>query len=191
MDRDRVALGDHVVVVVVEQAATGSVRYQTGTRIGVRVSGPVEPALGVDGLQGRYDGVLNPFGTGTLDIEAAIANAGTVRLTPSATVRVSGPFGWWSGSRDLDGLGEMLPGAAVPGAVLFEGVPPLGPLEVVVEFPEVSSAGQEVTGITRVESVSIVVWAVPWSLLVGIAVLLLAVVAVVVVVRRRARLPGA
>ena len=110
-----------------------------------------------------------------------------MRLAPTATVRVT--------PRPVERGGparrarRLLPGSAAAGAFLLDGVPPLGPMEVVVEFPEVASHGQEVTAATRVESVAIVVWAVPWSLLAATAVLLAAVAAVVLA--RRARLRDA
>lgn len=185
--------GDHaggiVAAATVAQPGGGTVRYQVGTRVHVRVAGPVEPALATNGLDARYEGVLDPFGAGSLAIATAIENTGTVRLRPVAGVRVSSLFGLWEGRAPLGDTGELLPGGAVAVAAELAGVPALGPLWIEVTFPSVESRGQDVTATTKVESATIVVWAVPWTLLVALLVLVLAAVLVAILLRRRRAAP--
>lgn len=125
-------------------------RYEVGTRLYVRVAGPVTPALQVDRIDGRYTGVLSPVGAGTLDADVTLVNSGNIRLNVTATIRVSALFGLWS--------------------------------------TEADSRGQDMTDMTTIASEPVVVWAVPWTMLLVLVLLAVAVVVAVRNLRRRRRL---
>lgn len=176
--------GDHaggiVAVNVPASGAGATMQYRVGTRVHLRVGGPVDAALDVDTLAADYETRWTPFASGPLDVASTLVNTGNVRLVPSARVSASGLFGWWNATAELEGIGEILPDGAQSGAALLDEVPAIGPLWVTVEVVEVVSNGQDVTELTEVKSRTIVVWAVPWVLL-GTALLLL--VALVIAVR--------
>ncbi len=183
--------GDHaggiVAVSAVAEGTGTTVQYRVGARIHLRVAGPVEAGLAVDGLSGRYDPRWAPFASGPLHVDATLLNTGNVRVTPAAQVRISGLFGWWSTTAPLEGLDEILPAGARAASADLPAVPPLGPLWVTVEATEISSAGQDVTAFTAVTSPTVVVWAVPWVLLIAVVLLLVAAAIAVVNLRRRRR----
>ena len=189
--------GDHAGAIVAVSAPVegsgASVQYRVGTRVYLRVAGPVEAAVDVDRLEGRHEARWSPFAASPLDVEATLENTGNVRVSPEVRISVSSAFGWWSRSASLEGFDEILPGAAQSGGARLEDVPPLGPLWVTAEIPRVASSGQDVTAFTEITSRTVVVWAVPWVLV--CAVLLLLVAASVAIVnlrrRRRARLDAA
>lgn len=188
---DDAAPGDHAGgIVAVSQPTEGdgaTVQYRVGSRIHLRVAGAVDAALDVDALHGRYETRLAPFASAPLDLDATLENTGNVRLAPSAEVKVTGLFGWWSTSRPLDGITEILPDGAQSGAARVADVPAIGPLWVTVEVPAVSSAGQDVTELTEVTTITVVVWAMPWVLLAASALLLTALIVALVNLRRRRR----
>lgn len=184
--------GDHaggIVAVSTPTAGEGAtVQHRVGTRIHLRVAGPVDAALDVDTIDGRYETRWAPLATAPLDITATLENTGNVRVSPDARVEVDGLFGWWSTAAPLDGFDEILPDGAQSAVARLGDVPPIGPLWITVDVLEVSSAGQDVTELTAVTSHTVVVWAVPWTLLIVIALLLIAgAIAVVNLRRRRAR----
>ncbi|WP_054679271.1 WxL protein peptidoglycan domain-containing protein [Microbacterium sp. No. 7] len=176
------APGDHVGGIVavnaagpgVQGGAGAAVQYRVGTRVHLRVAGNVEAGLRVDTLDGRYETRWTPFAAAPLDVTATLVNTGNVRLAPDARVQVTGLFGWWSGSAPLGGFAEILPGGAQSGAGVLDEVPAIGPLWVTVEVTAVASAGQDITGMTRIETRTVVVWAMPWVLLGAVALLLVA-----------------
>lgn len=182
--------GDHaggiVAVSILTEGEGSTVQYRVGTRMHLRVAGPVDAAIDVDTIDSRYETRWSPFATAPLDVTATLVNTGNVRISPETQLRVSGIFGWWSADATLDGAGEILPEGAQSAASRIEGVPPIGPLWVTVDVVEVDSAGQDVTEITAVTSRTVVVWAVPWVLVIVVVLLLGAIVIAIVNLRRRA-----
>ncbi|MER7798424.1 DUF916 domain-containing protein [Microbacterium sp. NPDC096154] len=183
--------GDHAGgIVAVSEAVEGSgasMQYRVGARIHLRVAGPVEAGLEVDSLAGRHDTRLSPFAAAPLHVDATLENTGNVRLSPDALVRVDGIFGWWSATAPVEGIEEILPEGAQAASVTVDEVPPIGPLWVTVEVAGVQSTGQDVTELAEITTRTIVVWAVPWVLVVAVALLLAAVVLAIVNLRRRRR----
>lgn len=185
--------GDHaggiVAVNAVDAADGSSTQYRVGTRVYTRVAGAVDPALTVERIDGAFEAPLSPFPVGTVPVGATLVNTGNIRLTPEAVVRATSLFGWWSAEVPLSGIPEILPDAASAASGAFQDVPALGPLWVTVEVPSVTSSGQELVESVRTESVTVVVWAVPWIALAAVALLLVAAATAVVNLRRRRRAP--
>ncbi|MFV0373915.1 hypothetical protein [Microbacterium sp.] len=183
--------GDHAGAIVAVNRPTeeegANLQYRVGTRIYLRVAGPVEAALQVDAVDGRHEPRWSPWASSPLDVTATLDNTGNVRLVPEARVDVAGIFGWWSESAALEGIDEILPDGAQAGGVRLDEVPPIGPLWVTVDVARTTSAGQDVSDLTVVTSHTVVVWAVPWLLVAVVALLIVAAVIAVVNLRRRRR----
>ncbi|QAY63118.1 hypothetical protein ET495_07515 [Xylanimonas allomyrinae] len=184
--------GDHaggiLAVSVVEQDDGPSVGYAAGTRLYVRVAGTVAPAVDVDRLGGAYRGRIGPVSPGALDVEATLVNSGNVRLDPRTVVHVRSLFGLWTATVPLHDVGEVLPGGATTTSGTLDRVPPLGPLWLTLEAPDVTSRGQDLTAATAVTGPATLVWAVPWTLLATLV--LLAAAAGLAVRNLRRRVPG-
>ena len=80
--------GDHVGVItatlvssVISKSGQRLHLLQTvGTRIFLRVSGPLRPSLTVTGLAVHYQGTLDPIGTGKAKVTYTVSNTGNVAL---------------------------------------------------------------------------------------------------------------
>lgn len=168
--------GDHaggIVAVSTAGADDGpDVQYRVGTRAYVRVVGPITAAVATDRLDADFATSPALVTPGTLNIDAGLSNAGNIRLVPTAQLRVTSLFDLWTATQPLADLGEVLPGGSVAGAVTLAEVPPLGPLWVTLELPRVESLGQEITAEVAFEKRTVMVWAAPWALPVGVLVLL-------------------
>lgn len=181
--------GDHAggIVAVSRAEATRNgpaVQYRVGTRVHVRVEGPVTPALDLVLDDAGFAGAPNPVSPGALQLETRLTNAGNVRLAPTLRVRAQALFGLWSTVRDAE-QDELLAGGNLASSIEVPDVPPLGPLWVTVEVVEVGSRGQDVTTAVSVAERTVVVWAAPWAPWAGIATLLLGAWLVATVLRRR------
>ena len=115
--------GDHVGGIVAASKAVGtgpdgaavSVDRRTGTRVYLRVAGPVEPELAVEHVKTTYTPSLNPLG-GTAEVTYTIRNRGNVRLAGTHQVEVSGPFGLFGHSKPDRGGPRAPAGRALHGA---------------------------------------------------------------------------
>jgi hypothetical protein len=179
--------GDHVGGVVASFTTTvtdGSgqqvaVENRVGSRIYLRVDGPLEPRLEIVDLRAGYDGTLNPVGQGAVDVSFTVVNTGNIRLSGQQVVTVTGPFGVELGRVVLADVPELLPGARQEQVGRIDGVWPAGRLSTEVELWAFDPVGEvEVPPTTA----SVDSWAVPWTLL-----LVLAVVAAGGLVRRARR----
>ncbi|MCL3859633.1 DUF916 domain-containing protein [Actinotalea sp. K2] len=182
--------GDYAggIVAVVHTQGTGEtsgvdVQTRVGTRVYVRVAGPVEPGLTVESVTASYAHVVNPARPGSSVVSYTVVNTGNVRLDAVPTVEVKAPFGLWSHVVEADPVVDLFPGMAVSRTIELP-VAPLGPMTVDVVVQPVASAGQEIT-VPQVRA-GTVIWAVPWAALV-VLVLLALVVWSAVRARRRVR----
>ncbi|XVU28540.1 WxL protein peptidoglycan domain-containing protein [Actinoplanes sp. CA-054009] len=104
--------GDHtggIVTSYVSRETEGravTVDRRLGTRMYVRVSGPLQPQLDVSGLTMSYAGNLNPFGPGRLRVTYTVTNTGNVRMGAEQVVTTSFP----GGETTLPPMPELLPG---------------------------------------------------------------------------------
>ena len=93
--------GDHIGVItatlvssVISKSGQRLRLLQTvGTRIFLRVSGPLHPALTVTGIAVQHQGTLDPIGTDTAKVTYTVSNTGNIALGGLQTVYVSGLFG--------------------------------------------------------------------------------------------------
>ena len=124
--------GDHVGVVtatlvssVISKSGQRLRLLQTvGTRIFLRVSGPLHPSLTVTGLAVNDEGTFNPVGTGTAQVTYTVSNTGNVALGGLQTVNVSGLFGGSSSAGRLPKIQLLLPGFSVKETAEVKGIFP-------------------------------------------------------------------
>lgn len=172
--------GGVVSTLRVENAEGVTVDRRLGSRVHLRVTGELTPALTVDDVRVSYLGAgANPLAPGTATVSFTVTNTGNARIAPGETVTVGGPFGWGSTPSARVDLPELIPGATVQRTATLEEVWPL-----LLASAEVSVGGTVVAlpGATAEDvavptaTASARAWAIPWT---WIAALLL-VVAVVV-----------
>lgn len=126
------APGDHVGAILASNVSAGTddsgqivnLDRRTGTRMYIRLSGPLTPELAVANVQTTYHHALNSL-AGSADVTFRVENRGNVRLNAGATVAVSGPFGLGEAKVTLPDIAEILPGQHVDVTATLEDVPAL------------------------------------------------------------------
>jgi hypothetical protein len=167
--------GDHTAGIVAA-AATGTtngsgqsavVVRRTGSRVYIRVNGPVNPSIVVENLSTDYHGSFNPL-DGDLEVNYTLRNAGNVRLGALQRVEVTDLFGRTIDARRGKPIQEILPGNVVQVHQMFSGVPaefrlgasvrvtPMAPRDVNGAAPPPATYGSHA-------------WAIPWTVLLLIA----------------------
>ncbi|MBY8853968.1 DUF916 domain-containing protein, partial [Saccharothrix sp. MB29] len=69
------------------------VERRVGSRLYVRVAGPIDATVRIDAVTPSYRGTPNPAGTGEVDVTYTVVNDGNLRLSLLPSVGVSGLFG--------------------------------------------------------------------------------------------------
>jgi len=170
--------GDHAAGIVAaseaqsasEVGARVGVERRTGTRLYVRVNGPLRAELAVEELSTAYSPVANPFG-GSATVTYRVQNTGNVRLGGTSGVKVAGPFGIGEQQSPSEEFPELLPGQGFTISREFDDVPAFGFVRTVVDLvPEDVSNASPVT-------VSATTFAPPIAIVLLLAVLLFAILA--------------
>jgi hypothetical protein len=173
--------GDHIGVItatlvssVVSKSGQRLHLFQTvGSRIFLRVSGPLRPALTITGLVVHYQGTLDPIGTGKATLIYTVSNTGNVALGGLQTVDVSGLFGSRSAAR-VPKLQLLLPGFSVKEKVELSGIS-----QAIRETAHASIRPLYIAGSVAPPSgpfqASQSFWAIPWTLIVIIVAVILLV----------------
>lgn len=146
--------GDHVGAILASSVAQGTqpdgrivnLDRRTGSRVYVRVAGPLDPELAVEDLQTTYTPSLNPL-DGTAEITYRIVNRGNVRLKGTHAASVAGPFGLMRSSSETEELPELLPGESIEVSRTIEGVSATGLAFTDVDLQPIAPDGAEVDGI--------------------------------------------
>jgi len=138
-----------------------------GTRVFVRVSGPLHPGFTVQNLQASYAGTANPAGKGTVTFTFVVHNTGNVALGGKQTIWVSGLFSS-TYVHALPQIQLLLPGSTIKEAVKIGGVFPQVRMTAHVSIsPLVIPGSVEPPSGPYTGSVSF--WAIPWTLFAIIA----------------------
>ena len=145
---DDASPGDHVGGVMAS-SATGAATESgavigldrgVGTRLYMRVNGPLRPELAVEGLTVDRDGRANPL-RGGANVSFQIHNRGNVRLSGTHQVTVAGPFGIARNVGEKVNFPEILPGQTISVAVQVDEMPTLGWLSAEVALTANGSDG--------------------------------------------------
>lgn len=144
--------GDHVGGIVAGLRAKGTgadgkvvdLEQRTGTRLYLRVDGPLQPNLSVENVQTRYSSKLNPL-SGPTEVTYTIANRGNVRMGGTAKVKVGGPFGLFATTTEPEQIPELLPGESVQFTKTLDGQPAtvVQQAEVIVEPREIVNPSEQ------------------------------------------------
>jgi hypothetical protein len=182
--------GDHTAGIIASSKTPGTdaeghhivFDRRTGSRLYLRVTGPVNPAIVVEDVSADYHPAVNPL-DGSVDVAYTVRNTGNVRLGAHQKIAVDDLFGTVD-ERKIADIPELLPGSSLTYHRHFTGVAatlrvsadvtvtPFAPKSTDEALPK----GAEAT------TASAHAWAIPWTLL-----LLLLVIAVVTYLVRRAR----
>jgi hypothetical protein len=179
--------GDHaggIVAVLRPKEGTDDplqVERRVGTRIHLRVAGPVTPQLTIEVTDVRYHHPWLPFAPGSGTASLTVSNTGNIRLAGQSLVEIEGPAGIVLGRSEPIAVPELLPGASLDFEVEFDELAPLGPLNVSAKADALTSGDQELGDSVPPGTDRVTVWALPWATL----ALLLAVTTGVLVWRRR------
>ena len=133
--------GDHAGAILAANAATNptpeggqiTLDRRTGTRLDVRVNGPIISELAIADIQTDHDGSLNPL-SGTTTVQYILENRGNVRLSGTARVTVSGPVGIGERRSLEKQIDDLLPGQSLTVEEVFDGVPTLGVVATKVQI---------------------------------------------------------
>jgi hypothetical protein len=171
--------GDHIggIVTSISTVVPGSegspVRTdrRLGTRLYLQVKGDVTPSVAITGLDAGYTNSWNPFGNGSVSVTYRIRNTGNVRVQVRRRVEVSGLGS--SATSDWIDVQELLPGGSTSAIQTVRGVAPVGRLTVTAEVAQ-RSKGQGELPTLPLDPVSAgtSLWAIPWTLLLLIIVVL-------------------
>jgi hypothetical protein len=160
-----------------------------GTRVFIRVSGPLHPALAVENLRVRYSGTDDPVGTGQAVLTYTVVNTGNVALGGKQTVSVSGLFGTKRTATHVAQIQLLLPGNAVNQTVKLTGVIP-----EIRDSAHVSISPLYIQGTSEPASgpfkATTSFWAVPWTLIAIVVAIILLAIGALWWRRRRRRGPG-
>lgn len=184
--------GDHLAAVIASYQ--GLARTNNGKRVKLdqqvalralfRVSGHIRALLSIEKLHAGYHGTLNPFGTGSTTVTYTVRNAGNVLLSGKQQLKVTGLFGSTGSTSKLVRLPLMLPGAQLPMRVEVRGVWPQLLMHARVTIAPLGVSGAVDPGMHASSAVTSF-WAVPWTLLALIVVVIALAVGLVIWHRRR------
>jgi hypothetical protein len=122
--------GDHVGAILASNDATGvgptgdmvDVDRRTGSRIYLRVAGPLDPELSITAVRTTYRHRLNPL-SGKTDVTYRVENTGNVRMSGRHRATSSGIFGLGKKTGPVFTIHELLPGESVEFKASFTGIP--------------------------------------------------------------------
>jgi hypothetical protein len=156
-----------------EAGALVTVRRQTGTRVFVRVDGPIQPQLVVRDLTVDYDQRANPL-DGTANITYRVENTGNVRISGASSVSVAGLLGVGETALPPVAIPELLPGGSATLTATASGIQALGRVTATVTVtPDPTGDGAELGEITASAST----FALPIALLLVVLAILLGALA--------------
>ncbi|CCH18143.1 WxL protein peptidoglycan domain-containing protein [Micromonospora lupini] len=184
--------GDHVggiltTLTQADQTEGINVDRRLGIRITLRVGGELKPNLAIENLHVTYDGSSNPFGKGDATVAYTIHNTGNAALSGKQAVSVSGPFGVLRArAGDIAAPPQLLPGESWDVTVPVRGVAPAVRLAATATVtPLLTDASGSTTSLKPIEATAHG-WALPWTVVLALVVLI-AVVVGAYLYRRRSR----
>ncbi len=142
--------GDHAGAILASSEAVGTgpegdiitLDRRTGSRLYVRVDGPLQPELAVEDLSTTYTPTLNPL-DGRAEVRYRIVNRGNVRLAASHRASLSGPLGLLQTSTATEEVPELLPGESIEITRTLEDVAATGVLFTDIDLDPAAVSGDE------------------------------------------------
>ncbi|MFZ0324907.1 MAG: DUF916 domain-containing protein [Actinomycetes bacterium] len=174
--------GDHsggilAVLTSIDRSPGGpavKLEQRVGTRVFVQVAGDLSPKLQVTDLTATYHGSLSPVDRGSATVSYTLRNTGNVNLGATAVVEVAGLLG--TQQVEADPVELLLPGSSVDVVVSVPDV-----LPTVWKTARVTVKPQSMAGSNdpppAAFSDQVAFWAIPWTLLAIVVLLLLVGVA--------------
>jgi hypothetical protein len=188
---DNATPGDHPGAVVASSSAASSgeraqvrLERRTGTRLYMRVNGPLRPELAVQDLRTSYSQAVNPLG-GSSDVSFTVVNRGNIILGGTYTVSAGGPAGVAASKLPPTEFPDLLPGETFDVIIELDDVPAPGLLVTEVELQPVSPVDEELE--VSPVSASASQFAPPISVLLLLLLLVLVMLTIRAIVRRRRR----
>ena len=142
--------GDHYggIMAQVSASSTGKggqflINRRVGTRVYLRVVGPLHPSLAIQNLTLSYGGTVNPFGAGSATVDYTVKNDGNEALAASQLLTVTSLFGTLASTKPPPVV-NLIPGQSQQVTVNLTGVPPAGPIDANVTL--VPAVPKETTG---------------------------------------------
>lgn len=183
--------GDHSGGVVTSlitgtQGKTVRLDRRLGSRLYLRVNGPLDPSLTVGDLHATYQGTLNPARSGSLHVTYTVENTGNVRLKARQLLRTGGLFGLIGQDAALPDLPEILPGSSLTRTFTVNGIHPGVRLDTDVVLQPLASDDLPALRAGQVTA-SRSLWAWPWGQLIVLAALAAAAGGYALLRKRRGR----
>jgi len=180
--------GDHTAAILAASQVDGrdsqgkvvALDRRTGSRVYLRVAGPLIPRLAIDKVHSTYHWAINPLG-GSLDATYTVLNVGNVRLPAHQRLAIMGPFGWRLDERHPADLPELLPGNKITVRAHFTGVPAVVRVSTEVSITPFTTGALPGSPTPPPVARRGLTWAIPWILI----AVLLAILAVWWYRRRR------
>ncbi|GAA1999001.1 WxL protein peptidoglycan domain-containing protein [Microbacterium ulmi] len=178
--------GDHAAGIVTSHVSGEgdvlAVDRRLATRVTVRVNGELAPSAQIQDFTASYAPSWNPFEPGVARIDYRLTNTGNTLVTASDVVDAAGPFGLFGRASPATALPEVIPGSTID--VHRElALPPLGWITGAISVsPEAVGLGAQLLEPTIHE---FGVLAMPWTLLVVLAAVLVVAAIAILLVRRR------
>jgi hypothetical protein len=160
--------GDHVgglVTSVVSPDGQVKLERRVATRLYVRVSGDLQPALTVSGLTSVYMPDLNPF-NGSVFLTYTVKNSGNVVLKANTVASVSGLFGSALSGETTAEMPELLPDGSLVMTTVVPGVWQWLWMNSQVSLTATVDEGTRLPGVLPRATREASTWAVPWALLI-------------------------
>jgi hypothetical protein len=172
--------GDHAVGIIA--SLTSKINGKSGQRVDfeqrvalrtyIRVSGALLPQLKVENLHASYHGTLNPLDSGSVAVSYLLRNSGNVKLGGQQRVSVSGIFGKTGTITALADVPLLLPGSSVRVSATVAQVRPGFAMRAKLEVSQLQLPGDaNPTAVQAGATTSL--WAVPWTGLAGLFVVIL------------------
>lgn len=163
--------GDHAAGLVISVTSPNGqllVDRRVATRLYVRVPGDLQPALTISNLEASYAHSLNPI-DGVTTVTYTVKNTGNVALGAHMVIGAKALFGIGAGELLREELAEMLPGATRTVSFDVAGVGQYGYLNPYVRLVPSVEQNASSPGVLREVSRDTVIFAMPWWLLIGLA----------------------